>query len=187
MSLWDVFFEKGMFMIFFVAGVHGVGKSFLCSAFALKSSILHKSASQLIKDNSEVELSVDKKTKNVESNQEILVKAVKAIHANNESLLLDGHFVLVNDGGNIVNIDIDVFSKLNLDGIILIEVPPHVIEERIAKRDGGCVGYDLRQMIVAERKQAQRVSTVFNIPLVILQEPSHMEFEQAITKIPYKE
>lgn len=174
-------------MIFFVAGVHGAGKSFLCSAFALKSGILHKSASQLIRDNSAVELSVDKKTKNVKSNQEILVKAVEKIHANNESLLLDGHFVLVNDSGNIVNIDIDVFSKLNLDGIILIEVPSHVIEERIAKRDGGCVGYNLQHMIIAEREQAQRVSTVFNIPLMILQEPSHMEFEQAMKEIPYKE
>lgn len=170
-------------MIIFIAGVHGVGKSFLCKKYATKHNILHKSASQLIKEFDSNSVSVNKQTKDINKNQEILIQAVNSIHEQNKSMLLDGHFILINTAGNLTSIDALVFKNLNIDGIVLIENFPNIIEARLSDRDRGQVSYDIKRMLALEKEQALFVANLYSIPIEILFSPAEKDFEEAISRL----
>jgi len=64
--------------IIFVAGIHGVGKTYLCQSLKESIGIDHFSASQLISEfKREKFSSTDKSVKNINNNQELLLKAIE--------------------------------------------------------------------------------------------------------------
>lgn len=170
-------------MIIFIAGVHGVGKSFLCKNYSIKHSILHKSASQLIREFDSESISVNKQTKDINRNQEILTQAVNSIHTQNKSMLLDGHFILINTTGDFISINPIVFKNLNIDGIVLIENDQNVIEKRLSERDRGLVSFNIERMLTLEKEQALLVANSYSIPLEILFSPTQKAFEEAIFRL----
>ncbi|OLU12789.1 hypothetical protein BVH01_20650 [Pseudomonas sp. PA1(2017)] len=94
-------------MTVFVAGVHGVGKSYLCQQYALEYGVLHESSSGLIRQElSLAQWSADKKVKNVDANQLALRSAVNRINHQGLSLLLDGHFVLISSGSELIRLEV---------------------------------------------------------------------------------
>ncbi|MGJ0483728.1 MAG: ATP-binding protein [Methylomicrobium sp.] len=124
-------------MNIFIAGVHGVGKTYLASQLPATFGLIHTSASKLIKE--ELTMSnwgVDKRVNDVDVNQIALAAAVQRYNAAGTRLLLDGHFVLLNSEDNFLRLDIEVFNSLNLDGVVLLEADPNVIARRIFERDG---------------------------------------------------
>lgn len=175
-------------MNIFVAGVHGVGKTYLGSQLPTTLGLMHTSASKLIHE--ELTMSnwgTDKRVSNVDANQVALAAAVRRHNGAGTRLLVDGHFVLLNAHGEFSHLGSEVFKSLNLDGVVLLEAAPNIIAARIRERDGREVGTNyLVGFIAAERSQAQLVCNELGISLRILKEPTPDIFAEAITATAWK-
>ncbi|UCV28151.1 ATP-binding protein [Ferribacterium limneticum] len=170
-------------MNIFVAGVHGVGKTYLASKLPPDFGLLHTSASKLIKEEREMpEWGSDKRVGDVDANQIALATAVKRYNDAGTRLLLDGHFVLLNKEGEFTPLSPDVFRSLNLNAAVLIEADPHTIAMRIRKRDEREIDIgETGKFIEAERTQAQAVCHALGIPLHTLNTPSADIFAETIS------
>lgn len=169
-------------MNIFVAGIHGVGKTYLASSLPAGCGLLHTSASKLIKEELTLpDWSSDKRVSDVDRNQVALAKAVSRYNANGTALLLDGHFVLLDAASEFAPLGVEVFKSLNLSAVLLIEADPKVVEARVQDRDN--LRRDskwLAAFMRAERSQAEAVCQELDIPLCILESPSLAEFALAI-------
>ena len=87
-------------MLIFIAGVHGVGKGYLCSFAKDDFGVTHVSASELIKNNSNIKFDNSKLTATPDKNQSILLTALNALKSKVSNILLDGHFTLINKNGD---------------------------------------------------------------------------------------
>lgn len=170
-------------MNIFVAGVHGVGKTYLAARLPSTLGFTHTSASKLIKEERAMpSWGVDKRVSDVDANQLALATAVKRYNNTGTPLLLDGHFVLLDGSGNFVRLGTDVFGTLNISGVVLLEAEPQVIAARINERDGRIVDIDhLSDFIVAERSQAKIVCDGLGIPMRVLVDPSPQAFAEAVS------
>lgn len=169
-------------MNIFVAGVHGVGKTYLAKQLPESFGLIHTSASKLIKEARDMpNWGADKRVNDVDSNQIALAVAVKRHNDTGIRLLLDGHFVLLNAQGDFIRLDASVFKSLNLDRVILLEASPRTIAARIRDRDdrNADIGH-IAEFIAIEREQALKVCDELGIPLVILESPSSESFIEAI-------
>lgn len=161
-----------------VAGIHAVGKSFLCAPFAEMRGWKHRSASQLIKEElGSANWSENKQVNDADTNQRALVAAVRRANANGDQLLLDGHFVLRGRNDELIPLGPDVFADLNLNGVVLLEARPELILERLLTRDGvNRELADIAAFLDAERIQAKRVCSTLSCPLIELTEPALEDF-----------
>lgn len=167
-------------MLIFIAGVHGVGKGFLCSLAEKEFEVTHASASNLIKENSNIKFDSTKHTATPDKNQTILLTAISDLKNKSSNILLDGHFSLIDKDGDIKNLKIEVFNKMLLDGVILISEPCEVIIERLLTRDGVATNYNITKLITSERDNALKITSELKIPLVILESPSKDIFFSAL-------
>lgn len=167
----------------FVAGIHGVGKTYLAAQLPTHVGLVHTSASKLIREERAMpNWGTDKRVSDIDANQIALAAAVKRYNDAGTRLLLDGHFVLLNAQGNFSRLGTDVFRPLNLDGVVLIEADPQIVAARIRERDGREPDIErIREFIATERTQAQLVCGELGIPLRILDAPSLEMFVEAVT------
>jgi adenylate kinase len=168
----------------FVAGIHGVGKTYLASKLPPTLGLIHTSAGKLISEERQSSnWDGDKRVSDVDANQLALIAAVKRYNSAGQRLLLDGHFVVLNSSGAFVRLGSEVFMALNLDGVVLLETDPHTIATRIRKRDSREVNVGhLVEFIDAERTQAQAVCDHLGISLLILKAATLDTFAEVITK-----
>ncbi|MFP3243097.1 MAG: AAA family ATPase [Paraburkholderia sp.] len=102
----------------FVAGIHAVGKSYLCGR-AAASGWVHSSASTLIKQElGGANWTGAKLVDDPDRNQKALIAAVQRINADGQRLLLDGHFVLRDASDKFVFLGADVFADRNQKALI---------------------------------------------------------------------
>lgn len=176
-------------MNIFVAGVHGVGKTYLAAQLPATVGLMHTSASKLIKEERLMpNWGKDKRVSDVNANQVALAEAVRRHNTVGTRLLLDGHFVLLNAEGEFLRLNAEVFKSLNLDGVVLLEDEPEIIAQRIHKRDGRETDIvHIGKFINVERSQAQIVCRELGIPLVILGSPDADTFAEAINRIAWRE
>ncbi|CAH3472253.1 AAA family ATPase [Citrobacter freundii] len=170
-------------MLIFIAGVHGVGKGYLCKKYVESNHAIHKSASQLIREYGQIELPTSKLTEDIDRNQLILLAAVDNLTQNGCILLLDGHFALVSKDGTITAIETDVFKRLNPDGVILLQNDTDLITQRIIERDGDTIRYDISSLIEHEKDNAKKICTDLDIPLKEIYSASIKDFSDAIEDI----
>lgn len=172
-------------MNIFVAGVHGVGKTYLASRLPKSLGLTHTSASRLIKEERATpNWGTDKRVSDINANQIALAAAVRRHNDARTCLLLDGHFVLLDSEGILKYLEVEVFRALNLDGVVLIEADAPTVAARIRIRDQREVDLaHIVEFIAAERGQAQVVCDELGISLVILESPSVDAFAEAIAKI----
>lgn len=170
-------------MNIFVAGIHGVGKTYLASRVAPDVGMVHTSASNLIKEERALTTwTNDKRVADVDANQRALAAAVQRYNKLGTRLLLDGHFVLLNTEGEMTRLETRVFSTLNLDRVILIETGSQILAQRIKERDDRKISLDhILEFMKAEHDHAENVCTELEIPLVILVTPSPEEFAVAVS------
>lgn len=156
-------------MVFFLAGVHGVGKTSICSRLADTLKIPSISASQLIKLQSKLETwTSDKKTKEIPSNQQKLLAAIRTFKKHNAAFLLDGHFALLDHSGTITPIEQNFFLEMGLSAVIFIEDAPYAISRRLEERDKVQWGTALiANLQDAERKGALSFCRKTETPLLI--------------------
>ncbi|WCD79611.1 ATP-binding protein [Pseudomonas sp. TUM22785] len=168
-------------MTVFVAGVHGVGKTYLCQQYAGAFPVLHESASGLIRrERAQADWSVDKRVANVDDNQVALGRAVRRITSKGGLLLLDGHFVLINERAEFVNLEIPVFESLGIRGVVLVEASPETIASRLAGRDSSRSAVDIESFIEEERNSAKAICGSLGVALEILFEPDYLIFSRAV-------
>ncbi|HAO5978224.1 TPA: AAA family ATPase, partial [Listeria monocytogenes] len=115
-----------------VSGIHGVGKSTLLKKITEVKSIRHYSISDLIRQGGQKILTNEKHTKNVNSNQEIWKNILKNLTINyNEQIFLDGHFVLLDDNGNLISLPEKTFEDIKIKSIIVVTASVNIIQERL--------------------------------------------------------
>jgi len=171
-------------MVIFVAGVHGVGKTYLCERVAAATGIKHSSASSLIKSelNSQ-NWNSSKLVSDIDSNQIALTKAVKNLTSNGEVLLLDGHFVLKSAEGQLSEIEEGTFQDLSLSAVVLIEAPTGVVKHRLSLRDKNFSAGDISTFLEAEKERAIYISNLLKIPITTLSQPTEQVFQEVISNI----
>ncbi len=171
----------------FIAGVHGVGKSTAAELLTTRYGVPHYTASKIIKEmRSTIDPDSGKLVSNVAANQELLISGVQKILQKHPSFILDGHFTLLNKFSEIEKIDIDVFKRLSISGVILLKEMPTTIYSRLANRDVSVMPVDIiNRHQVAEEEYANYVSSLLGIPICILSgwaEPSLFEvYDKFIT------
>ena len=111
-----------------------------------------------------------KRVADIGSNQEILVRGMRrALAESDGSILLDGHFTLLNKAGKIEKIELDVFRLLSLDCAVIYRDEPKKICDRLGERDGETLSVDLiADHQCEELLYAKDVSSKLGISLTIL-------------------
>lgn len=122
--------------IIFIGGVHGVGKTSLCTNVCDVLGIEHYSASNLIKKVKNITFPTNKHIEGIEENQDSLIIAVDRYMSCQTVCLLDGHFCLLEERGDVVPVPISTFSSLSPIAIIVLYDDPSNIFARIQSRDG---------------------------------------------------
>lgn len=130
-----------MSQLIFISGVHGVGKSTLCEQLNKHVKLPAYSCSDLIKKNS----SYVEKSKfigdELKDNQSALLKGLKSLRG--QSILLDGHFCLLGDNSNIIELEYGIFDDIAPSVIINVIAEASQIHERLKMRDGRAMDISL--------------------------------------------
>lgn len=125
--------------VIFVCGVHGVGKTTFCQKLSKRLNIPYFTASALIREKSAQVISDkagDKRVKNIENNQILLVEAVHSKLSIYDKIILDGHATIIDQDGNCQSLPEDVFQKLGIASILLVKNSVSEIARRLLLRDG---------------------------------------------------
>lgn len=155
--------DKKKIEIIFIAGVHGVGKTQYCNSIKT-DEIKNYSASELIKKYKNIET---KMVKNIEENQNILLKAIS--YLTEEKIYLDGHFCLLNMKGEITRIPIQTFEELGMKEIFILYSDVNNIICRLKKRDKIEYSYTLvDELQKAEISYGKEIALKLNIPLTFI-------------------
>lgn len=167
----------------FVGGIHGVGKSSLCSVCAKELKIAHYVASELIRGVSNADRLLHKEVKNLAGNQDALIEAI-ALRVREEFYLLDGHFVIRVEGKGISPVPMSTFMSLRPKAIVIVKGDPTLASHRIYQRDGKVIPPDLLdEMQRLEISEAMRVSDELNCSISILESPHQEGFRSTISSL----
>ena len=143
----------------FVAGSYGVGKSTLCEKLSHKMGIPFYSAGDIISKVNGEAYGANKAVSDKSGNQEILSEEINKILKIHPNILLAGHFCIFNKSNQVEHLPTEVFSKLHIENILLLEADPERIVSNLGMRDGKIytVG-EIRELIVAENIRAKQVA-----------------------------
>lgn len=171
--------------VIFLSGIHGVGKSYLGSLVANKLSMLHFTASQLIREEKGHEnWGSNKRVLDIDENQNCLIRSLRRRREEGQHILLDGHFVLKDKDGNLNRISEDVFEKFDLSGVILLTEDEHVISTRLALRDGVQNEIQtLRDFAAEEELHAKTICNALRLPLTTIRSANVETMERAIVAL----
>lgn len=155
-----------MSKIIFVGGIHGVGKGTLCQRISQNLKIHTFSAGEIIKKGKDLE---EKGVQKVDSNQNILLEGLKIIFQQTDTILLDGHFVLITNNGEISRIPLKTFEEIAPVAIVILEDDPQKVGERLFKRDGKQYSLTLLQQLQDEEiAYSNEISNTLKIPYLRL-------------------
>jgi len=154
--------------VVFVAGVYGVGKSTMCDRLSEMLGVTAYSAGDLISECNKELYGKNKKVKDKDGNQNILIDSVKYKLQENETLILAGHFCILGNDNQPDILPEFVYEKLMISSIILLETSVQNITKHLEQRDGKEYSSDLiKEFIMLERKQAEKISQKIQVPLII--------------------
>jgi adenylate kinase len=166
--------------IIFIGGIHGVGKGEICKEIALKTDIIHLTASQILKWE-EISDNDNKLVKNITSTQNRLIKGLKNLIKKDKKYLLDGHFCLLNSNEVPSRIDEETFDQINPKVIAIVIDDIEEIAKRLEARDGKI--YDrnvLNQLQQMETEYAKYLSNKYSIPYIEIQDGNYTQLMQII-------
>lgn len=170
-------------MVIFLAGAHGVGKTFLGKPVAESLGVKHVTASTLIRDElGSQSWQENKHTSDVDRNQEALIAAVSRI-SKEAPLMLDGHFVLRNSEGVVVPLPVEIFNRLAIKSVILMESPSDVVALRLEKRGAAQPLQKIEEIAAEELKHAQYVSEQLNVPFLRLLSATEEQLRTTIKNV----
>ena len=142
-------------------GVHGVGKSYLLKQLNYSSI----TASDLIREYKNSDQM--KRVKDISSNQNVLLKAIVCKKLLGKKYILDGHCCLLDEENNIRKIELDMFDKLGLCGVIVLEEDVNIICQRLKERDNLIINHDLMERFQnQELTYAEKIANELEIPFL---------------------
>ncbi|MFH2045142.1 MAG: ATP-binding protein [Pseudomonadota bacterium] len=154
--------------IAFVGGVHGVGKSVFCSKLSEKFEFDHIIASSLINRVHHIDLK-NKSVTNIENNQLILAQEIANYRTEKNTILLDGHFCLLDTFSNIQELPLEIFKAISPFVLFLLVDKPSTIARRLSKRDGREYSSEFVSIFQErEIKWAGSVGAAINAPIRII-------------------
>lgn len=152
----------------FIGGVHGVGKTTICNDVLDPLGFDCCSASDLIRRRVTMH-KTDKRVKNVDGNQEVLVRESSKEAAKTLLYGLDGHFCVLDARGEIERLSIEVFRLLKLNILVLIDSTVDVVQNHLRKRDGTAwTKTRIARLMRAERTHAKIIAAKLGIPLLVI-------------------
>lgn len=152
----------------FVSGIHGVGKTYFCNMMKKRLNIESYSASQLIAFRRNERFSENKLVSDIDDNQDLLVAAIDELRKAGKEFILDGHFCLLNESGEITRIPLNTYMLLKPDVIILLTEKPEIIADRRLQRDNVCQG--ISEIAVFQEEEecyAKEIAERLEVTLVI--------------------
>mgnify|MGYP000129862406 CR=1 FL=1 len=152
----------------FLSGIHGVGKSYFCNMVKEQLGIESYSASKLITDKRNRGFSPNKFVPDIDENQLILLAALNDLNSAGKEFILDGHFCLLNEHGEITRIPQDTYTSLKPTRIILLTEKPEIIAQRRLDRDG--TAQDIEPITAfqnEEHQYAKEISSLLDAPLIV--------------------
>ncbi|MFW1178373.1 hypothetical protein CGJ15_21455 [Vibrio parahaemolyticus] len=153
-----------MIKLFFISGVHGVGKSTLCQKLNEHVDIPSYSCSDIIKANSEY-VETSKVVDKAETNQLALINGLSKLQ--DSEALLDGHFCLIGKDSQIIELDFSVFEQIAPSLIINVVANPQEVHRRLVARDGDSMSQELIEKLQAqETLNAHAFATAYGIPII---------------------
>lgn len=156
--------------MYFVAGIHGVGKTTCCKRMQEVMGIPHFSASEIIQKVKNEGWDKEKRVSHIDENQRILILGLKETERKYRDFILDGHICLINLEKEIVPIDFEVFKVLKLKRLIIVVADPEIILQRLQSRDH--VTWDIslvKKMQAAELAYGRRIANKLKIEMDIIQ------------------
>lgn len=168
-------------MLIFLAGAHGVGKTFLGKPVAESLGIRHATASTLIREEmGSSNWDADKRVMDSAANQEALIAAVARISSSEPHLIIDGHFVLRDVEGNLDPLPATVFSRLGLGAVVLIEAPADVVLRRLGDRGASQTLHSIEELAYAEFRHGEYVCRQLGLPFYRLILPNEQELQDVV-------
>lgn len=158
--------------IFFVGGVHGVGKTTTCDLIAANLNMRHFVASALIREGRDGAIRGETKlVRDIASNQALLLAAFHArLPQSTQDVILDGHFTLLDDDRKITSLAPQLFADLHVDMLFCIRDEPGAICKRLMERDGvDCSMAMIERHQHAELEHARQISVFLKRPLEIIE------------------
>ena len=158
------------------SGIHGVGKSYFCDMALQRLGIKSYSASKLITERRKKGFSADKLVPDIDDNQPLLIEAIHNLRQAENEFILDGHFCLLNESGEITRIPQNTYTALSPDMIVLLTEKPEVIADRRFQRDG--IQQNIEEISAfqnAEHQYAREVSAFLYIPLIVSEGATDLE------------
>lgn len=154
--------------VIYIAGVYGVGKSTLCERISQLINLPFYSAGDLIGEQVGETYGENKKVRDKEHNQEVLIECINKKMLEEPTLILAGHFCILGNDNRPEKLPVYVYEKMNISSIVLLEAEPCKIIEHLEKRDNKKYSKELIDDFIAqERKCAMEISGILNIPLKI--------------------
>lgn len=121
--------------LIFIGGVHGVGKTTICSELTANYHIPVYSASKIISELKNQNLPSNKLIPDVDVNQTLLIEGLKSVRTTEETFILDGHFCLINEKRTITKIAESIFQRIEPNACIVVTDSVDNIAERLKARD----------------------------------------------------
>lgn len=154
--------------VIFVGGIHGVGKTYFCSNLSQNINRQHFSCSELISKFKDINPQ-NKLTKDIDENQTILKLALDTYLLPTNDYILDGHFCLINEQGDISRIPESTFINLNISNILVLENDCNIIIDNLKKRDNKIYKESLIQKFQQEEiLYAKYIANLLDINIEII-------------------
>lgn len=153
----------------FIGGVHGVGKTYFCNLLSTEYDIEHVTASSLI--GRHIQHAKDKTVPDIKNNQAILAEELYKFRTHHRTILIDGHFCLLDKNQGIQSVPLGTFEAIAPRAIILLHDDPAAINSRLSVRDGNIFSEDLIAALQEnEMMHAQYVSKSLDVPLELIEQ-----------------
>lgn len=171
-----------MFMgngVIFVAGVYGVGKSYLCKKVADSTNIKYYSAGDLISEINGEQYGDNKKVSDVDDNQNILIRCIEE-KIKTQNIILAGHMCIFDRAGNISRIDLKQIEKMHIKCLILLRADISLVKNNLEKRDNIEYPFDIiLNLMETEKEQFYKLSSMLNLkPNIINMTYSECDVEE---------
>jgi adenylate kinase len=165
----------------FIGGVHGVGKTHFCNSIVSRFDVAHVTASELI--GRHVKHQIDKTVSDIEGNQLILAEELARYQTSCRTILLDGHFCLLDAASGVQNVPLETFRAISPCAIILLTDNPETIAERLSNRDSR-VHHSIELISELQSREIVRanlISQSLQVPISIIKVTEALE--ESIKKV----
>ena len=150
----------------FVAGVYGIGKSTLCQQLSKETNIPFFSAGDLISKVNGEQYGANKAVSDKNGNQDILANEVQKLVMAHKEIILAGHCCIFTKTDEIDCLPKDIFHRLSITQMLLLESQTEIILEHLRVRDKRQYTFlQLSQLQHAEHEAAVAIASELICPI----------------------